>query len=73
MNKVVKKVIVKEGLIILGFAIFYAVCLSAAFLFPYTTTFEIVCIIIIATVVFGYLLYLIIRFIILAIKILKKK
>lgn len=73
MNKAGKKIIAREGLIVLGLAIFYAACLSAAFLFPYATTFEVISIIIIATVVFGYLLYLIIKFTIWAIKILEEK
>ncbi len=73
MDKAAKKIIVQEGLIILGLVILYAVCLSAVFLFPPTTTLEIICIIIIAAVVFGYLLYLIVKFAIWAAKILKEK
>ena len=73
MKKDVKKIIAREGFVILGFAIFYLICLSAAFLLPHTTMIEIISLIIIATVVLGYLLYLITRFVVWATKILKEE
>ena len=73
MKQDAKKVIAREGFIILALVIFYTICLLAAFLLPHTTMIEIISIIVIATVVFGYLLYLIARFVIWAAKILKEK
>lgn len=73
VDKSAKEIIMKEGFIILSFIIFYAICLLAAFVFPYALTLEVACISIIATVVFIYLLYLIARFIRWVNKVLKEK
>lgn len=73
MDKTAKEIIVREGFIISGLVILYVICLLAAFLLQYATMLQIICLTIIATIVFGYLLYLIIKFTVWAIKILNEK
>jgi len=73
VDKTAKEIIVREGFIISGLVILYVICLLAAFLLQYATMLQIICLTIIATIVFGYLLYLIIKFTVWAIKILNEK
>ena len=73
MDKTAKEIIVREGFIISGLVILYVTCLLAAFLLPYATVLQIIYLAIIAVIVFGYLLYLIIKFTVWAIKILNEK
>jgi hypothetical protein len=73
MNKATKKIIAREGLIILGFILFYIVCLSAVFFFPFATTLGLICVAVIALIVLGYLLYLVARFVNWAVRVLKEE